>query len=132
MNIELTLTSVVMATLYYALYLSSGFVSISLCKKYSSIKKYFSKQYAPTYLIGLFIFVYMIIPTDPPFAPNKLAMPIVSLVYVLFFSILGCLFYKRFKIKNFFNADFFQYLTGVIIFTVLNTIRVYVQYAWLN
>jgi hypothetical protein len=131
-NIELTLTSVVMATLYYALYLSSGFVSISLCKKYSSIKKYFSKQYAPTYLIGLFIFVYMIIPTDPPFAPNKLAMPIVSLVYVLVFSILGCLFYKRFKIRNFFNAEFFQYLTGVIIFTVLNTIRVYVQYAWLN
>ena len=28
MNIELTLTSVVMATLYYALYLSSGFVYI--------------------------------------------------------------------------------------------------------
>ena len=132
MNIELTLASVVMATLYYALYLSSGFVSISLCKKYSSIKKYFSKQYAPTYLIGLFIFVYMIIPTYPPFAPNKLAMPIVSFVYVLFFSILGCLFYKRFKIRNFFNAEFFQYLTGVIIFTVLNTIRVYVQYAWLN
>ena len=132
MNIELTLTSVVMAILYYALYLSSGFVSISLCKKYSSIKKYFSKQYAPTYLIGLFIFVYVIIPTDPPFVPNKLAMPIVSLVYVLFFSILGCLFYKRFKIRNFFNAEFFQYLSGVIIFTVLNTIRVYVQYAWLN
>ena len=84
MNIELTLTSVVLATLYYALYLSSGFVSISLCKKYSSIKKYFSKQYAPTYLIGLFIFVYVIIPT------------------------------------------------GVIIFTVLNTIRVYAQYVWLN
>ena len=132
MNIELTLTSVVMATLYYALYLSSGFVSISLCKKYSSIKKYFSKQYAPTYLIGLFIFVYVIIPTVPPFAPNKLAMPIVSLVYILFFSILGCLFYKRFKIRNFFNAEFFQYLTGVIIFTVLNTIRVYAQYVWLN
>ena len=47
-------------------------------------------------------------------------------------KILGNLFYKRFKIQNFFNAEFFQYLSGVIIFTVLNTIRVYVQYAWLN
>ena len=132
MTIELTLTSVVLATLYYALYLSSGFISISLCKKYLSLKKYFSKKYAPTYLIGLFFFVYLIIPTEPPFASNKLAMPIVSLVYVLFFSILGNLFYKRFKIQNFFNVQFFQYLTGIIIFTALNTIRVYAQYAWLN
>ena len=132
MNIELTLTTLILAIFFYVLYLSSGFFSIILCKKYSFLRKYFSKQYVPTYLIGLFIFVYVIIPTDPPFAPNKLAMPIVSLVYVLFFSILGCLFYKRFKIRNFFNAEFFQYLTGVIIFTVLNTIRVYAQYAWLN
>jgi len=132
MTIELTLTSVVLATLYYALYLSSGFISISLCKKYLSLKKYFSKKYAPTYLIGLFFFVYLIIPTEPPFVSNKLAMPIVSLVFVLFFSILGNLFYKRFKIQNFFNVQFFQYLTGIIIFTALNTIRVYAQYAWLN
>ena len=132
MNIELTLTTLILAIFFYVLYLSSGFFSIILCKKYSFLRKYFSKQYVPTYLIGLFIFVYVIIPTDPPFAPNKLAMPIVSLVYILFFSILGCLFYKRFKIRNFFNAEFFQYLTGVIIFTVLNTIRVYAQYVWLN
>jgi len=129
MNIEITLTSVVLATLYYALYLSSGFISISLCKKYSFLKKHFSKKFVPTYLIGLFFFVYLIIPNEPPFASNKLAMPIVSLLYVLFFSILGNLFYKRFKIKNFFNDQFFQYLIGVIIFTVLNTIRVYIQYA---
>ena len=132
MTIELTLTSVVLATLYYALYLSSGFISISLCKKYLSLKKYFSKKYAPTYLIGLFFFVYLIIPTEPPFVSNKLAMPITSLAYALAFSLLGNLFYNRFKIKNFFNAQFYQYLIGVIIFTALNVIRLYVQYAWLN
>jgi len=132
MTIELTLTSVILATFYYALYLSSGFISISLCKKYSPIRKYFSKQYVPTYLIGLFFFVYVIIPNEPPFVSNKLAMPIVSLVYALFFSILGNFFYRRFKIQNFFNVQFFQYLTGVIIFTALNTVRVYVQYSVLN
>ena len=132
MNIELTLTTLMLAIFFYVLYLSSGFFSIILCKKYSFLRKYFSKQYVPTYLIGLFIFVYLITPTEPPFVSNKLAMPIVSLVYVLFFSILGNLFYKRFKIQNFFNVQFFQCLTGVIIFTALNTVRVYVQYAVLN
>ena len=62
MNIEITLTSVVFATLFYAFYLSSGFISISICKKYSFLRKHFSKQYIPTYLIGLFFFVYLIIP----------------------------------------------------------------------
>ena len=132
MTIELTLTTLVLAIFFYALYLSSGFISISLCKKYLSLKKYFSKKYAPTYLIGLFFFVYLIIPTEPPFVSNKLAMPIVSLAYALAFSLLGNLFYNRFKIKNFFNAQFYQCLTGVIIFTALNAIRVYAQYVWLN
>jgi hypothetical protein len=132
MNIELTLTTLILAIFFYVLYLSSGFFSIILCKKYSFLRKYFSKQYVPTYLIGLFIFVYLIIPTEPPFVSNKLAMPIVSLAYALAFSLLGNLFYNRFKIKNFFNAQFYQCLTGVIIFTALNAIRVYAQYVWLN
>ena len=132
MNIELTLTSLILAIFFYALYLSSGFFSIILCKKYSVLRKYFSKEYVPTYLIGLFIFTYLIIPTEPPFASSKLATPIVTLGYALAFSLLGNLFYNRFTIKNFFNAQFYQYLIGVIIFTALNVIRLYVQYAWLN
>ena len=132
MTVELTFTSLILLTLFYVLYFSSGFFSIILCKKYSFLRKYFSKQYVPTYLIGLFIFVYLITPTEPPFVSNKLAMPIVSLAYALAFSLLGNLFYNRFKIKNFFNAQFYQYLIGVIIFTALNAIRLYVQYVWLN
>lgn len=132
MTVELTLTSLILAIFFYALYLSSGFFSIILCKKYSVLRKYFTKEYVPTYLIGLFIFVYLIAPTEPPFVSNKLAMPIISLAYALAFSLLGNLFYNRFKIKNFFNAQFYQYLIGVIIFTALNVIRLYVQYAWLN
>ena len=132
MTVELTFTSLLLAIFFYALYLSSGFFSIILCKKYSVLRKYFTKEYVPTYLIGLFIFVYLIVPTDPPFVSNKLAMPIISLAYALAFSLLGNLFYNRFKIKNFFNAQFYQYLIGVIIFTALNVIRLYVQYAWLN
>ena len=132
MTVELTFTSLILTILFYALYLSSGFFSIILCKKYSVLRKSFLKKYVPTYLIGLFIFVYLIIPTEPPFVSNKLAMPIISLAYALAFSLLGNLFYNRFKIKNFFNAQFYQYLIGVIIFTALNVIRLYVQYAWLN
>ena len=132
MTVELTFTSLMLAILFYALYLSSGFFSIILCKKYSVLRKSFLKKYVPTYLIGLFIFVYLIAPTEPPFVSNKLAMPIISLAYALAFSLLGNLFYNRFKIKNFFNAQFYQYLIGVIIFTALNVIRLYVQYAWLN
>jgi len=132
MTVELTFTSLILLTLFYVLYFSSGFFSIILCKKYSVLRKYFSKEYVPTYLIGVFIFVYLIIPTEPPFVSNKLAMPIISLAYALAFSLLGNLFYNRFKIKNFFNAQFYQYLIGVIIFTALNVIRLYVQYAWLN
>lgn len=132
MTVELTFTSLLLAIFFYALYLSSGFFSIILCKKYSVLRKYFTKEYVPTYLIGLFIFVYLIAPTEPPFVSNKLAMPIISLAYALAFSLLGNLFYNRFKIKNFFNAQFYQYLIGVIIFTALNVIRLYVQYAWLN
>ena len=132
MTVELTFTSLLLAIFFYALYLSSGFFSIILCKKYSVLRKYFTKEYVPTYLIGLFIFVYLIVPTEPPFVSNKLAMPIISLAYALAFSLLGNLFYNRFKIKNFFNAQFYQYLIGVIIFTALNVIRLYVQYAWLN
>ena len=129
MTIELTLTSLILAIFFYALYLSSGFFSIILCKKYSVLRKYFLKKYVPTYLIGLFIFVYLIIPTEPPFVSNKLAMPIISLAYALAFSLLGNLFYNRFTIKNFFNAQFYQYSIGVIIFSALNVIRLYVQYA---
>ena len=132
MTVELTFTSSILFILFYVLYFSSGFFSIILCKKYSVLRKYFTKEYVPTYLIGLFIFVYLIIPTEPPFVSNKLAMPIISLAYALAFSLLGNLFYNRFKIKNFFNAQFYQYLIGVIIFTALNVIRLYVQYAWLN
>ena len=132
MTVELTFTTLILFTLFYVLYFSSGFFSIILCKKYSVLRKYFLKKYVPTYLIGLFIFVYLIIPTEPPFVSNKLAMPIISLAYALAFSLLGNLFYNRFKIKNFFNAQFYQYLIGVIIFTALNVIRLYVQYAWLN
>ena len=132
MTVELTFTSLILAIFFYVFYLLSGFFSIILCKKYSVLRKYFLKKYVPTYLIGLFIFVYLIIPTEPPFVSNKLAMPIISLAYALAFSLLGNLFYNRFKIKNFFNAQFYQYLIGVIIFTALNVIRLYVQYAWLN
>ena len=132
MTVELTFTSLILLTLFYVLYFSSGFFSIILCKKYSVLRKYFTKEYVPTYLIGEFIFTYLIIPTEPPFSSSKLATPIVTLGYALAFSLLGNLFYNRFTIKNFFNAQFYQYLIGVIIFSALNVIRVYVQYAWLN
>jgi hypothetical protein len=126
MNIEFTFTTLILSGVFFILYLASGIFSILLCKKYSILRAYFTKTYISSYLFGTFFFIYFLIPrTD--LVQNKLAMPLVAMGYVVVFSLLGKLFYNRFKIKVFFNTEFYQCATGVIIFTLLNTIRVYFQ-----
>jgi hypothetical protein len=126
MNIELTFTTLILNGLFFILYLASGIFSILLCKKYSISKLYFTKIYIIRYLFVAFLFIYFLIPrTD--LVKSKLAMPLVAMGYILIFSLLGKLFYNRFKIKDFFNTEFYQCTTGVIIFTLLNAIRVYFQ-----
>jgi hypothetical protein len=126
MNIEFTFTTLILSGVFFILYLASGIFSILLCKKYSILRAYFTKTYISSYLFGTFFFIYFLIPrTD--LVQNKLAMPLVAMGYVVVFSLLGKLFYNRFKIKDFFNTEFYQCATGVIIFTLLNTIRVYFQ-----
>ena len=126
MNIEFTFTTLILSVVFFILYLASGIFSILLCKKYSILRAYFTKTYISSYLFGTFFFIYFLIPrTD--LVQNKLAMPLVAMGYVVVFSLLGKLFYNRFKIKDFFNTEFYQCATGVIIFTLLNTIRVYFQ-----
>jgi hypothetical protein len=127
MNIELTFITLIFSGIFYILYLASGIFSILLCEKYSILRKYFTKAYIGGYLFITFFFIFYLIPTTS-FNTNKLSMPIVAMLHILFFSIAGNLFYKRFKINNFFNTEFYQCAIGVAIFTVLNSIRVYFQY----
>ncbi len=126
MNIEFTFTTLILSGVFFILYLASGIFSILLCKKYALLKAYFTKTYISSYLLGTFFFIYFLIPRTE-LVKSKLAMPLVAMGYILVFSLLGKLFYNRFKIKDFFNTEFYQCTTGVIIFTLLNTIRVYFQ-----
>jgi hypothetical protein len=126
MSIELTFTTLILNGFFFILYLASGIFSILLCKKYSISKIYFTKIWIIRYLFVTFFFIYFLIPrTD--LVKSKLAMPLVVMGYIVVFSLLGKLFYNRFKIKDFFNTEFYQCATGVIIFTLFNTIRVYLQ-----
>ena len=126
MNIEFTFTTLILSGVFFILYLASGIFSILLCKKHSILRAYFTKTYVSSYLLGTFFFIYFLIPSTD-LVKSKLSMPLVAMGYILVFSLLGKLFYNRFKIKDFFNTEFYQCTTGVIIFTLLNTIRVYFQ-----
>jgi hypothetical protein len=126
MNIELTLANLVLSGFFFIFYLASGIFSILLCRKYLILRTYFNKTYLARYLVATLFFIYFLIPTSN-FVKSKLAMPLVAMGYILVFSLLGKLFYNRFKITKFFNTEFYQCTTGVIIFTLLNAIRVYFQ-----
>jgi hypothetical protein len=126
MSIELTFTTLILNGFFFILYLASGIFSILLCKKYSISKIYFTKIWIIRYLFVTFFFIFFLIPRND-LVKSKLAMPLVAIGYILVFSLLGKLFYNRFKIANFFNLEFYQCITGVIIFTIFNAIRIYFQ-----
>ena len=126
MNIELTFAGLILNSFFLIFYLASGIFLILLCKKYSISKIYFTKVNIVRYLFVAFFLNYFLIPRTE-LVKSKLAMPLVAMGYILVFSLLGKLFYNRFKIKDFFNTEFYQCTTGVIIFTLLNTIRIYFQ-----
>jgi hypothetical protein len=126
MNIELTFAGLILNSFFLIFYLASGIFLILLCKKYSISKIYFTKVNIVRYLFVAFFLIYFLIPRTE-LVKSKLAMPLVAMGYILVFSLLGKLFYNRFKIKDFFNTEFYQCTTGVIIFTLLNTIRIYFQ-----
>ena len=126
MRIELTFTTLILNGFFFILYLASGIFSILLCKKYSISKIYFTKIWIIRYLFVTFFFIFFLIPRND-LVKSKLAMPLVAIGYILVFSLLGKLFYNRFKIANFFNLEFYQCITGVIIFTIFNAIRIYFQ-----
>ena len=126
MNIELTFAGLILNSFFLIFYLASGIFSILLCKKYSISKIYFTKVNIVRYLFVAFFLIYFLIPRTE-LVKSKLAMPLVAMGYILIFSLLGKLFYSRFKFKNFFNLEFYQCATGVIIFTFFNTIRIYFQ-----
>jgi hypothetical protein len=126
MNIELTFANLILSGFFFIIYLASGIFSILLCKKYLILRTYFTKTYLARYLVATFFFIYFLIPTSN-FVKSKLAMPIIAMGYILVFSLLGKLFYNRFKITNFFDLEFYQCTTGVIIFTIFNAIRIYFQ-----
>jgi hypothetical protein len=126
MNIELTFTTLILNGFFFIFYLASGIFSILLCKKYSISKIYFTKINIARYLFVVFFFIYFLIPRTE-LIKSKLAMPLIAMGYILVFSLLGKLFYNRFKFSDFFNIEFYQCTTGVIIFTILNAIRVYFQ-----
>jgi hypothetical protein len=123
---ELTFINLLLNGFFFILYLASGIFLILLSKRYSISKIYFTKINIIRYLFVAFFFIYFLIPRTE-LVKSKLAMPLVAMGYILVFSLLGKLFYNRFKIKDFFNTEFYQCTTGVIIFTLLNTIRVYFQ-----
>ena len=126
MNIEFTFTTLILSGVFFILYLASGIFSILLCKKHSILRAYFTKTYISSYLLGTFFFIYFLIPSTD-LVKSKLSMPLVAMGYILVFSLLGKLFYNRFKIANFFNLEFYQCTTGVIIFTIFIAIRIYFQ-----
>jgi|LakMenE18May11ns_1017448.scaffolds.fasta_scaffold9432342_1 hypothetical protein len=126
MNIELTFTTLILNGFFFIFYLASGIFSILLCKKYSISEIYFTKTNIARYLFVAFFLIYFLIPRTE-LVKSKLAMPLVAMGYILVFSMLGKLFYNRFKFSEFFNTEFYQCTTGVIIFTILNAIRVYFQ-----
>jgi hypothetical protein len=126
MNIELTFAGLILNSFFLIFYLASGIFSILLCKKYSISKIYFTKVNIVRYLLVAFFFIYFLIPRTE-LVKSKLAMPLVAMCYILVFSLLGKLFYSRFKFANFFNLEFYQCTAGVIIFTFFNTIRIYFQ-----
>jgi len=123
---ELTFINLLLNGFFFIFYLASGIFLILLSKRYSISKIYFTKINIIRYLFVTFFFIYFLIPRTE-LVKSKLAMPLVAMGYILVFSLLGKLFYNRFKIANFFNLEFYQCITCVIIFTIFNAIRIYFQ-----
>ena len=118
-------TSIFLMAMGALAYMVSGYVSIILCKKNTTLKKYFTKVNARRFGIATFFIVYFLFRNSPSLGKGGLSMPIIAIAYSIIYSLVVNLVYRRLKLKDFFNDQYYQCLIGTLLFTILNSLRVY-------
>ena len=127
MTLTVSLTQIFFAVLILFLYILSGYVSIILCEKNTTLKKYFTKKNSIRLAVVVFIAVYYLFINLSTEGESKLGMPIMSMIYAIIYSLIANLLYRRLKLKNFFDDKYYQCLTGTLLFTLINSLRAYYE-----